>query len=147
MPEIECRRLTEERRDLLGERLAQLGEVLARLETADQLGGRAHADVGVDQRLFEPLPRGIVARIERGDRQLLGECPARLPERFTQAAEETALFDLALRRRIGIAQQLSPAPRHDRGTFSAQPVAATSSSRGSRRETICETPSVPIVTP
>ena len=58
--DVERRRLAEQRGDLLGERGLQLGQVLARLEPADQLGRRAHADVGVDQRLLEPLPRRVV---------------------------------------------------------------------------------------
>jgi hypothetical protein len=63
--EVERRRLAEERGDLLREGRIQLGEILARLEPADQLGGRPYADVGVDQRFLEPLPRGIVTLASR----------------------------------------------------------------------------------
>ena len=71
--DVERRRLVEQRRDLLGERGLQLGQVLPRLEPANQLRSRTDADVGVDQRLLEALPRGVVLRVERGDLQLLGE--------------------------------------------------------------------------
>ena len=100
--DVERRRLAEERGDLLGERRLQLGQVLPRLEAADQLGGRAHADVGVDQRLLEPLPRGVVVRVERRDLQLLGERPPRLAERLAQPPEDAAplLGALLLRRLV-----------------------------------------------
>ena len=71
--EVERRGLAEQRGDLLGERGVQLGEVLTRLEPSDQLRGRPDPDVGVDQRLLEPLPRCVVRRIERRDLELLGE--------------------------------------------------------------------------
>ena len=99
-------RLAEERGDLLGERARELGQVLPRLEAPDQLGGRAHADVGVDQRLLEPLPRRVVLGIEGRDDDLLGERTPRLAERFAQAAEETAALLVGLGARVRLAQQL-----------------------------------------
>ena len=64
----------------------------------------------------------ITSDIDPRDRRwLTGERTARLPERLAQAAEETALLDLALLWRLGIAQQLSPAPCHDRGTLALRP--------------------------
>ena len=104
--DVERRRLTEERGDLLRERARELAQVLPRLEAPDQLRGRAHADVRVDQRLLEPLPRRVVLGIERRDDDLLGERTARLAERLAQAAEETAALLVGLGARVRLAQQL-----------------------------------------
>ena len=112
MVDVERRRLAEERGDLLRQRSVQLGELLARLEPADQLCRRAHADVGVDQRFLEPLPRRIVPRVERSRLQLLGERPPRLAERVAQPAEEPAPVVRGLDRAVGVLQQLGPASRH-----------------------------------
>ena len=113
--DVERRRLAEQRRDLLGERLAELGQLLPRLEPPDQLGRRAHADVGVDQRLLEPLPRGVVGRVERRDLDLLGQRAPRLAERVAQPAEEPALRLVVSAGRVGVAQELCPASRHEPG--------------------------------
>ena len=102
-------------RDLLGECFAELRHVTARLEPSDQLGRRTDADVGVDERLLEPLPRRVVGRIERRDLDLLGERAPRLRERLAQAAEEAALFVDRLLRLVGVTQELCPATRHERG--------------------------------
>ena len=74
--EVEAGRLAEELRDLVAERLVEVGQLAARLEPADELGRRRDADVARDQRLLEPLPVGGVARIERRRGELGGE---RLP--------------------------------------------------------------------
>ena len=50
--------------DLLRERRAEVAELVPRLEPADELGGRADADVALDQRLLEPLPGLVVAGVE-----------------------------------------------------------------------------------
>ncbi len=55
------RRIAEQRLDLLGERLAQVAELAARLEPPDELRRRRDADVGADQRDLEPLPRILLA--------------------------------------------------------------------------------------
>ena len=62
--QVERAGLAEQLGDLLGERLAEVAELAARLEPADELGGRADADVARDQRLLEPLPVLVVAGIE-----------------------------------------------------------------------------------
>ena len=61
------------------------------LEPLDHLGGRAGADVGVDQRLLEPLP-GLLVEVALEQRRLhLGrERLAGLAHRAAQAAEEAA---------------------------------------------------------
>jgi hypothetical protein len=64
--DVEHRRLTEELGHLFRERRVQVRELAARLETTDELGSRTDADVAGDQRLLEPLPVRIVARIEGG---------------------------------------------------------------------------------
>ena len=143
--DVQRRRLAEQRRDLLRERVAEIAELAARLEPPHELRRRGHADVGLDQRFLEPLPREIVAGIERGDRDLLGERAARLRERVAQAREPARALLLRLGRGIGLAQQLRPASRHRATSQAAE--TASASSRGRRRETICETPSPPIVTP
>src|SRR5439155_1727419 len=81
-------RVAEQRRHLFDERPVQVAELAARLETADQFRGRGDADVGRDQRLLEPLPRLLVARIERGGRELLRQRAPALAERFAQAPQE-----------------------------------------------------------
>ncbi len=77
--EVERRRLAEERRDLLGERRvrARSGPGAPRAG-ARARPSRARRRRAVDQRLLEPLPRRVVVRVERRDRDLLGERAARL---------------------------------------------------------------------
>src|SRR5205807_3530173 len=108
----EAARLAEEARDLVRERLAQIRDVGARLEPLDELRGRANPDVGGDERLFEALPSGLVAGVEGGRCELLGERAAALAERLAQPPEEPAALLLALRPRPVLAQELRPAPRH-----------------------------------
>ena len=88
--DVERRRLAEELGDLLRERRAEVADRAAGLEPAHQLGGRAHADVAGDQRLLEPLPRALVAGVERRDDDLLRQRAAALRERVAQPAEESA---------------------------------------------------------
>src|SRR5262249_52462923 len=100
---------------LLGECLAELRYLTARLEPPDQLGRRARTDVGVEQRLFEPLPCGVVRRVERRHLDLLGERAPRLRKRVAKTSEEPALLVDGLLRLVGISEQLCPATRHERG--------------------------------
>ena len=85
-------------------------ELAAGLEPADQLRGGANADVAADQRLLEPLPVLLVARIEGSRGELAGERAAALPERIAQTAEESGALLLALLRPVGIAEELCPRP-------------------------------------
>ena len=67
------------------------------LELADDLGRRARADVGHDQRLLEALPRLLVERaLEQRRLDLGAERLARLGEVLAQAAEEPAPLCLGL---------------------------------------------------
>ena len=67
------------------------------LELLDDLGGRARADVGVDQRLLEALPGLLVeVALEQRRLDLGGERLARLAHVLAQAAEEAAAALLAL---------------------------------------------------
>ena len=110
--QVEARRAAQELRGLVAERGAQLAGYLARLEPLDELGRRRDPDVGRDQRLLEPLPCLVVARVERRRRDLLGQRPAALPERVTQAREEAGLLVRRLVARVGVAEKLAPAPGH-----------------------------------
>ena len=137
--ERERRRLAEERLDLLDERLLQVAGHAARLESADELCGRRHADVAGDQRLLEPLPRIVVRRVEGGRGELGRERTPALCERIAHAREESGLLRL-VRLRDLVAEELGPGVAHA--------VAASCCwCCGSRRETTCDTPSGPIVTP
>ncbi len=108
--EVERRRLAEKRGDLVG----KVGDPAARLEPLHELGRRADADVAGDQRLLEPLPVGLIARIERHHRRgdLARERAARLRERVAQPGEEPTALLLRLGRSAVLAQQFPPAPRH-----------------------------------
>jgi hypothetical protein len=110
---VEDGSLSEELGYLLGECGVQIRELAAGLQPPDQLSCRADADVAGDERLLEPLPVRVVAGIEgRSSDQLAGESLARLRERVAEAGEEAAApFVVRLRRRIRLAQQLSPATR------------------------------------
>ena len=94
--DVQRRGLAEQRCELLGERLVQVGEVLASLQSAHELGRRAHADVGTDQRLLEPLPRRVVTGIERRGRELGRERAPALRERVAQAREQPGAIVLRL---------------------------------------------------
>ena len=74
----------------------------SRRRTSSAVAG--HADVAADQRLLEPLPGLVVARIERRGRDLLRERAAALRERLAHAAEEARALGLVGSRR-------SPRPR------------------------------------
>ena len=91
-------RLAEEQRDLLGQRRAQLADVATRFEPAHELGRRGHADVGLQQRFLQPFPGEVVAGIERGDGELLGERAPRLRQRVAQARKEARPLRLRLGR-------------------------------------------------
>ena len=115
--ELEARRRTEERRDLVRERRVQVAELLPLLEPPDKLRGRAHADVALDQRLFEPFPRRVVGRIERCDGELLGQRAPGARERLAQAPHESASRLFRLVRSLGVAEELRPAARHGARTL------------------------------
>jgi hypothetical protein len=74
-------RLAEERGDLFDERFVEIADLAPCLEPADELGGRGDADIGRDQRFFEPLPGRLVGRIERGRGDLFRERSPALAER------------------------------------------------------------------
>ena len=105
-------RLAEHRRDLLLERLAEVGQVAAGLEPAHELGGGAHTDVAVDQRLFEPLPVLRIARIEGRRRQLARQRAPALAQGVAQATEEADPLLLGLLRPLGVTEELCPRPAH-----------------------------------
>ena len=86
--QVQRARVAEELGDLLRERVAEVAELAAGLEPAHELGGRAHADVALDQRLLEPLPGLLVAGVEGGGGELACERAAALAERVAQPAEE-----------------------------------------------------------
>ena len=109
---VQDRRLAEERRDFLDERCVQVTELATRLEPAHELGGRGDADVAHDQRFLEPLPVRRVPRVERCGRNLADEGAPRLRERVAEPREHAGLLLLQLGSRIGLAEKLSPAPRH-----------------------------------
>ncbi len=148
--ERERGRVAEEQLDLFCQRLAEVVQVAAGLEPPHDLGRRANADVAVDERLLEPLPGLLVAGVERSCRDLGGQRPAALRERVAQPAEEAGALRLVLRGRL-VTEQLCPGSRHRRNATGEIALRyATACSRsccGSRRETTCETPSPPIVTP
>src|SRR5581483_3030406 len=110
--DVERRRRAEDRRDLLGEGGVQVAELLPGLEAPHELGGRRHADVRGEERLLEPLPGGRVARVERRDRELLGERAARARERVAQPPHEALPGDLGLVGPLGVAEELGPRACH-----------------------------------
>src|SRR5215210_8467328 len=79
--QIDRRWPAEEARRLVAQCFAEVAEVATCLQTLDELGRGRNAHVRGDQRLLEPLPGLVVARIEGGGRELLGERPATLSER------------------------------------------------------------------
>jgi hypothetical protein len=103
--DVQRGRLPEELRDLVRKRV----DVAACFEPADELGGRGDTDVRLQQRFFEPLPGEVVARIEGGDLDLLGQRAPRLRERVAQAREDPGPLCFRLRRGIRLAQQFAPA--------------------------------------
>src|SRR5581483_12115822 len=105
-------RLPEQPLDLLGERLLERGELAARLQPAHELRRRRHAHVGPDERLLEPLPGALVARVEGSAGELADERPAALRERVAQPREEPGPLLLLARARLRVAEQLRPRPRH-----------------------------------
>jgi sugar phosphate isomerase/epimerase len=111
--DVEDRSLAEELGHLLGKRGVQIRELATRLQPPDELSGGADADIAGNERLLEPLPVRVVTGIEGRRRgELAGESLPRLGERVAEAREESAAALLVrLRRRIRLAQQLSPATR------------------------------------
>jgi len=96
----------------VGDLVRERADVPALLEAANDLGGRGHADVRLQERFLEALPRQVVGRIEGGDMDLLGQRPARLRERVAQAREEAVPLRLRFGRRPLFTEYLRPAPRH-----------------------------------
>ena len=148
--QVEARRAAEERLYLLDETILEPARGSPELEPADELGRRRDADVAADERLLEPLPRIRVGRVERGLRELLGERAPALRERVAHAGEHACALRLVRGGRL-VAEQLGPGQAHEnqpmRPCYAAELTAARASSRGSLRETTCETPSGPMVTP
>ncbi len=198
--EVEARRLPEELRDLVAERLVEVGE----LATAPRACVRARAVAGT------PTSPAISASSSRSQSAVLpgsnaadassAERLARARQRLAQPAEQAALLLVRHVVRLPVPEQLSPAPCHG-ATLAAPPCGrirtlfpvvsgtadrsgkcgalqaksrfrhgvvtrhvrcltpktdvqdrcggetyeaiAAASSRGRRRDTICETPSVP----
>ncbi len=137
--ERECRRLAEERFDLLDQRLRERPGNAAALEPAYELGGCRDTDVAADQRLLEPLPRLLVRRVEGGGGELRRQCAPALRERLAHPTEEAGALGLVGGRDL-VAEELGPGTTHAvaaRGCWCC----------GRRRDTTCDTPSGPIVTP
>jgi hypothetical protein len=104
--DVERPGIAEQGRELVGERVAELRQVLARLEPLDELCGRRDADVCADERFLEALPGRVVTGIERGGRKLGGERAAALRERIPQPREEPGTVRLGLGLRILLAEEL-----------------------------------------
>ena len=89
--------------------------VAAGLEPAHELRRRRNADIGLDQRILEPLPRLLVSRVERRCGELLRQRAPALAEGVPQPREEPGLLRLVdLRRRL-VAEQLRPRAAHPAG--------------------------------
>jgi hypothetical protein len=139
LADVQSRGLAEERADLLGERGVEVGHVPPRLQPPYELRGRFDADVPRDQRLFEPLPRRLVAGIECRSGKFAGQRAAALAERVPQPREEPAAGLLVgLFGRVLGAEELRPGAAH---------ALARAETASRRRDTTWETPLPPIVTP
>ena len=129
----------ENRFDLLDKGVPQTADHAACLESPDELRGRWNTDIAANQCLFEPLPGLVVTRVERRRRELLGQRTATLRQRLADASEDAVSFGLVGLGQL-VAEKLGPGTTHA--------VAATGcSALGRRRDTTCDTPSGPIVTP
>src|SRR6266852_1964786 len=102
--DVESRRLAEEARDHLCQRGVEVDKVRTSLEPSHELGRRGDADVGADQRLFEPLPRGVVTWIEGRRRELGSESRAALRERITKPREQSCTCGLGLGLRVFLSE-------------------------------------------
>jgi hypothetical protein len=107
----ECRRLAEELLDLLRQRLAEVGELAARLEPADELRRRRDTDVRSDQGDLELLPRVLAGCVERACELRRERAPA-LPQRLAEPAQEPAPLLRLARPVLDVPQQLRPRARH-----------------------------------
>ena len=137
-------RVAEQALELLRQRRAKVAVGAARLQPLHELGRGGHADVGHDQRLLEPLPGRLVGGVEGGERDLGRQRLAALRERVAQPGEEARALLLGLGGAVRLAEQVCPRPRHRaEGSYATARVGAC----GVRRETTCDTPSGPIVTP
>ena len=114
-------RIAEQGGRLLDERLGQIAGHTPRLQPPDELGGGRNSHVGGDQRLLEPLPGLLVARVEGGFGDLVGERPPALAQRVAQAPEEAFPLLLGLLRALVVTEELGPATCH-RGTLATCPV-------------------------
>ena len=88
--------LGQTRRERLSPGYPALGGLA--LELSDDLRGRRRADVGVDQRLLEPLPRLVAQILEQRRLDLAGERLAGLAQVLAQPAEHPAAPLLSLGR-------------------------------------------------
>ena len=109
--EVERRRGAEQLLDLLGERVAEVGQLAARLQSPHDLRRGANAHITVDQGFLEPLPRFLVAGVERARGDLCSQGTTALRERFAKPAEETGPLGLVHRGRL-VTEELCPGSRH-----------------------------------
>ena len=116
------------------------------LEAPDDLDRGGDAAVGQEQGLFELLPDRVVGRVERDRRDLLRERATAGTEVVDEAPEQPAPTFLG-RRLVGA--RLAGEPDEHLGVVDhvAAGWNASRRSRGSRRDTTFEMPSLAMVTP
>ena len=112
---------------------------LAGFEAPHDLDRRRDSTVGREQCLLDALPGLVVARIEDGGSDLAGQRLAAGREGIAESGEPAPRALVQLGFAILAAQELGPRAAHA--------LSACAASGASRLETICETPSAPIVTP
>ena len=78
--ECERRRGPNSLLDLLGERVAEVGQLATRLQSPHDLRRCANAHITVDQGFLEPLPRLFVAGVERARGDLCSQGTTALRE-------------------------------------------------------------------
>ena len=133
------------RRHELGDHLLErcqqllLRHGLAGLEAPHDLDSRRDSTVGREQCLLDALPGLVVTRIEDGGGELAGQRLAAGREGIAEAGEPAPRAVVRLGLAVLAAQELGPRAAHA--------LSACAASGASRLETICETPSAPIVTP
>jgi hypothetical protein len=129
----------------VGQRLAPGDVALGglALELPDDLGRRAGADVGVDQRLLQPFPRLVAQVLEQRGLDLGGQRLPSLAQVLAQPAEHAAPALLGLRCRFR-----GPGRRGAVDDKQIAPIASHGyAAAGNRREITLEIPSAPIDTP
>ncbi len=105
--EVQAGWVAEEVGRLPAQRGAELADIAAGLEPLDELRGRGDTHVGGNQRFLQAFPGLVVAGIEGGRSQLLGERAAALAERVAEAREEALLLRFGLVRRLRVAEKLA----------------------------------------